>query len=68
MIKLTKSVLAIFLAAAFATGSVNLSATETATSVQESVAKTPSAAESMKMRSIENVLRGHASVSRSMVR
>ena len=68
MMKLTKTLLSVFLAAAFAAGSCNVSATESLASESEAEAKTPSAAERMKFRAIENLMRSHASVTRSIAR
>ena len=68
MMKLTKIVLSVFLAAAFAAGSFNVSATESLATKSELEAKTPSATERMKFRTIENLMRSHSSVTRSITR
>ncbi len=67
MMKLTKTVLSVFLAAAFAAGSQSVSATESVVEPDKQ-AKIPSAAERMKFRTIENVVRSHTAASRSFSR
>ncbi len=67
MMKLTKTVLSVFLAMAFAAGSLNVSATESDQALDKQ-AKIPSAAERMKFRTIENVVRSHTSASRAFSR
>ena len=67
MMKLTKTILPVFLAVAFATSSLNLSATELEVGVDKQ-AKTPTAAERMKFRTIENLVRSHTAASRAFSR
>ena len=68
MMKVTNTVLSVFLAMAFAAGSFNLSATESLPSEKALETQTPSAAERMKFRTIENLLRSHSSSTRSFIR
>ena len=67
MMKLTKTVLSVFLAMAFAAGSLNVSATESDVELDKQ-AKTPTAAERMKFRTIENLVRSHRASSRAFSR
>lgn len=66
MMKLTKTMLSVFIAASFAAGSLNVSAMGGAETVG---ATTPSAVKRMKIRAIENVTRAaHVSSTRVLVR
>ena len=67
MMKRTKTVLSVFLAVAFAAGSLNVSATESDVELDKQTT-TPTAAERMKFRTIENLVRGHNASTRAFSR
>jgi hypothetical protein len=64
MMNLSKTILSVFLAAAFAASSFNVSATESLTGAEESTAKTVTAAERMKLRTIKNLIRSRSASAR----
>ncbi len=64
MMNLSKTILSVFLAAAFAASSFSVSATEPLTGAEKSTAKTVTEAERMKLRTIENLVRSRSASAR----
>ena len=64
MINLSRTILSVFLAAAFVASSFSVSATEPLTGAEKSTPKTVTATERMKLRTVENLVRSQSASAR----